>query len=164
MRTDFTWYNIMPKVLTNLIHFQKFIKLVHSIIKSSCFYFSLYEMKHYQLHFYPEDPSLGENCLTGIAKNKKLTDSSTRSTLKRRPSPLELLHVRTFDLLVTRARMVHLLRKLKTLFSHREVSAASFLSFFLQAACLDSKNSMLVGSCNTVYQRTDDTYTTIKWL
>ena len=47
MRTDFTWYNIKPKAFTNLIHFQKFIKLVHSIIKSSCFYFSLYEMKHY---------------------------------------------------------------------------------------------------------------------
>lgn len=129
MRTDFTWYIITPKVLTNLIHFQKFIKLVHSIIKSSCFYFSLYEMKHYQLHFYPENPSLSENCLIGIAKNKKLTDSSTRSTLKRRPSPLELLHVRTFDLLVTRARMVHLLRKLKTLFSYREVSASLASSF-----------------------------------
>lgn len=126
MRTDFTWYIITPKVLTNLIHFQKFIKLVHGIIKSSCFYFSLYEMKHYQLHFYPENPSLSENCLIQIAKNKKLTDSSTRSTLKRRPSPLELLHVRTFDLLVTRARMVHLLRKLC---SYGEVSASLASSF-----------------------------------
>lgn len=126
MRTDFTWYIITPKVLTNLIHFQKFIKLVHGIIKSSCFYFSLYEMKHYQLHFYPENPSLSENCLIRIAKNKKLTDSSTRSTLKRRPSPLELLHVRTFDLLVTRARMVHLLRKL---FSYGEVLASLASSF-----------------------------------
>lgn len=126
MRTDFTWYIITPKVLTNLIHFQKFIKLVHGIIKSSCFYFSLYEMKHYQLHFYPENPSVSENCLIRIAKNKKLTDSSTRSTLKRRPSPLELFHVRTFDLLVTRARMVHLLRKL---FSYGEVLASLASSF-----------------------------------
>ena len=48
--------------------------------------------------------------MQNLKLNCSQTDSSTRSTLKTRPSPLELLQVRMFDLLVTRARIVHLFK------------------------------------------------------